>query len=42
MLTRLVPALLVVGMIEVPERPTQLVFGGGDGKTLFIAAHTSL
>ncbi|HOC17893.1 MAG TPA: glycosyl hydrolase family 28-related protein [Vicinamibacterales bacterium] len=28
--------------IEVPERPTQLVFGGADGKTLFICARTSL
>jgi hypothetical protein len=28
--------------IEVPERPIQLVFGGSDGKTLFIAARTSL
>lgn len=28
--------------IEVPERPTQLVFGGSDSKTLFIAARTSL
>jgi len=28
--------------IEVPERPSQLLFGGPDGKTLFIAARTSL
>jgi sugar lactone lactonase YvrE len=28
--------------IDVPERPTQLVFGGKDGKTLFIAARTGL
>jgi sugar lactone lactonase YvrE len=28
--------------IEVPERPTQLVFGGADGKTLFICARSSL
>jgi hypothetical protein len=28
--------------IEVPERPTQLLFGGADGKTLFIAARSSL
>jgi sugar lactone lactonase YvrE len=28
--------------IEVPERPTQLLFGGNDGKTLFIAARSSL
>jgi len=28
--------------IDVPERPIQLAFGGADGKTLFIAARTSL
>jgi sugar lactone lactonase YvrE len=28
--------------IEVPERPVQLVFGGADGRTLFIAARSSL
>jgi sugar lactone lactonase YvrE len=28
--------------IEIPERPLQLVFGGKDGRTLFIAARTSL
>jgi sugar lactone lactonase YvrE len=28
--------------IDVPERPTQLLFGGSDGKTLFIAARSSL
>jgi sugar lactone lactonase YvrE len=28
--------------IDVPERPLQLVFGGPDGKTLFIPARTSL
>jgi hypothetical protein len=28
--------------IEVPERPIQLAFGGKGGKTLFIAARTSL
>ncbi len=28
--------------IDVPERPSQLVFGGADGKTLFIAARSSL
>lgn len=31
-----------VETIEVPERPTQLMFGGKDGKTLFIAARSSL
>jgi len=28
--------------IDVPERPLQLVFGGPDGRTLFIPARTSL
>jgi Pectate lyase superfamily protein/SMP-30/Gluconolactonase/LRE-like region len=28
--------------IAVPERPSQLLFGGPDGKTLFIAARSSL
>jgi sugar lactone lactonase YvrE len=28
--------------IEVPERPSQLLFGGPDGRTLFIAARSSL
>src|ERR1700675_2428424 len=28
--------------IEAPERPSQLLFGGPDGKTLFIAARSSL
>src|SRR5208282_26924 len=31
-----------LGVIEVPERPTQLVFGGTDGRTLFITARSSL
>ncbi|MBP1635328.1 MAG: SMP-30/Gluconolaconase/LRE domain protein [Acidobacteria bacterium] len=31
-----------IGTIETPERPTQVVFGGADGRTLFIAARTSL
>ena len=30
------------GRIDVPERPLQLVFGGVDGKTLFILTHHSL
>jgi Gluconolactonase len=30
------------GQIKVPERPTNICFGGKDGKTLFIAAGTSL
>jgi sugar lactone lactonase YvrE len=32
----------LIDTIEVPERPTQLVFGGADHKTLFICARTSL
>jgi sugar lactone lactonase YvrE len=36
------PAGKLIDTIETPERPTQLVFGGKDGKTLFIAARTSL
>jgi sugar lactone lactonase YvrE len=31
-----------IGTIAVPERPTDLVFGGKDGRTLFILARTSL
>jgi sugar lactone lactonase YvrE len=31
-----------IGLIEVPDRPTSLAFGGGDRKTLFIAARSSL
>jgi hypothetical protein len=36
------PAGKPIDAIEVPERPLQLVFGGKDGRTLFIAARTSL
>jgi len=36
------PAGKPIGLIEVPERPLQLVFGGVDRKTLFIPARTSL
>ena len=36
------PAGELIDMIEVPERPIQLVFGGADHRTLFIAARTSL
>ncbi len=36
------PAGKLIGTIEVPERPVQLLFGGADHKTLFIAARTSL
>jgi sugar lactone lactonase YvrE len=31
-----------IDVIEVPERPQQIVFGGRDGRTLFIAARSSL
>ena len=31
-----------VGRIDVPERPLQLVFGGANGRTLFILAHHAL
>jgi hypothetical protein len=30
------------GRIDVPERPLQLLFGGSDGRTLFILTHHSL
>ncbi|MCX6543224.1 MAG: glycosyl hydrolase family 28-related protein [Acidobacteria bacterium] len=36
------PSGILVETIETPERPTQLVFGGRDGRTLFITARTSL
>ncbi len=36
------PAGKLIDTIEVPERPIQLLFGGPDRKTLFIAARTSL
>ena len=31
-----------LGQIDVPERPIQILFGGADGKTLFILAHHAL
>jgi hypothetical protein len=31
-----------VGQIDVPERPLQLLFGGTDGRTLFILTHHAL
>jgi len=31
-----------IGEIEVPERPIDIVFGGADGKTLFILTHHAL
>src|SRR6202012_145834 len=34
------PAGALIDTIEVPERPVQLLFGGSDGKTLYILSHT--
>ncbi|MGH9406705.1 MAG: SMP-30/gluconolactonase/LRE family protein, partial [Terriglobia bacterium] len=31
-----------LGALDVPERPIDVVFGGGDGRTLFILTHHSL
>ncbi|MGF7148608.1 sugar lactone lactonase YvrE [Sphingomonas zeicaulis] len=31
-----------VGRIDVPERPLQILFGGADGRTLFILTHHAL
>lgn len=31
-----------IGRIDVPERPLQLIFGGADGRTLFILTHHTL
>jgi sugar lactone lactonase YvrE len=36
------PAGKLIDTIEVPQRPTCLIFGGADGKTLFITARSSL
>jgi sugar lactone lactonase YvrE len=36
------PSGKLIDTIEVPERPLQIVFGGKDRQTLFIAARTSL
>jgi sugar lactone lactonase YvrE len=36
------PAAKLIGTIDVPERPSQLLFGDADRKTLFIAARSSL
>ena len=36
------PAGKPIDTIEVPQRPTSLVFGGPDRKTLFITARSSL
>jgi gluconolactonase len=31
-----------LGVIEIPERPSNCTFGGADGKTLYVTARTSL
>jgi sugar lactone lactonase YvrE len=31
-----------LGQIRVPERPIQILFGGADGRTLFILTHRAL
>jgi sugar lactone lactonase YvrE len=36
------PAGKLIDTIDVPERPSQLLFGGADHQTLFIAARSSL
>jgi sugar lactone lactonase YvrE len=36
------PSGALIDTIEVPERPIQLLFGGREGKTLYILSHTSL
>ena len=36
------PAGKAIGQIDVPERPTGLLFGGPDHRTLFILTHRSL
>ena len=36
------PSGQLIDTIEIPERPSQLLFGGQDGRTLFILARSSL
>jgi sugar lactone lactonase YvrE len=36
------PAGELIDTFDVPERPSQLLFGGSDGHTLFILARSSL
>jgi Pectate lyase superfamily protein/SMP-30/Gluconolactonase/LRE-like region len=36
------PAGTLIDTIQIPERPSQLLFGGSDGHTLFILARSSL
>ena len=32
----------LIDTIDIPERPSQLLFGGSDGRTLFVLARSSL
>jgi hypothetical protein len=36
------PAGELIDTIDIPERPSQLLFGGSDGRTLFVLARSSL
>ena len=36
------PAGELIDTIDIPERPSQLLFGGSDGYTLFMLARSSL
>ncbi|HEY1803785.1 MAG TPA: glycosyl hydrolase family 28-related protein [Terracidiphilus sp.] len=36
------PSGKLIGQIDVPERPIDILFGGGDRRTLFILAHHAL
>ncbi len=36
------PSGTLIDTLRVPERPLQLLFGGSDGKTLYILTHTAL
>jgi hypothetical protein len=36
------PSGQLIDTIDVPERPIDLIFGGKDGRTLYILSHTSL
>ncbi len=36
------PSGTLIDTIRIPERPLQLLFGGSDGKTLYILTHATL
>jgi len=36
------PSGELIDTLEIPERPSQLLFGGSDGRTLFVLARSSL